>query len=280
MTAALLLSLGSAATFGAADFLGGLASRRAHAVPVAALAQGVGLIVVLLGLLVVPGALSGSALAWGALAGLAGAGGLIVYFSALAVGAMGVTAPMASLVGAALPVGVGLGLGERPEVTAAVGIAVGIAATVLVSRSGDADGPVPPAAHRRGLLLAALAGILFGVFFVALAVAPAESGLWPLLGARLAGLILLAVVLLVRRPALPGREVIGLASLSGVLDMTANVLFLLAARQGLLVLTAVVTGLYPVGVVILAWLVLREELGGVQLAGVGLALTATALIAV
>lgn len=176
MTAALLLSLGSAATFGAADFLGGLATRRAHAVPVAAVAQFVGLVLVLLGVMVVPGALSGSAVGWGAVAGLAGAGGLILYFYALSIGAMGVTAPLASLVGAALPVAVGLGQGERPELTAAIGVAVGVAATVLVARPAS-DGAVPAADQRRGLLVAAAAGVLFGVFFVALAVAPADSGL-------------------------------------------------------------------------------------------------------
>lgn len=139
---------------------------------------------------------------------------------------------------------------------------------------------MPAADQRRGLLVAAAAGVLFGVFFVALAVAPADSGLWPLVGARLAGITLLGAILLLQRPPLPGRDVIGLATSSGVLDMAANVLFLLAARQGLLVLTSVVTGLYPVGVVLLAWLVLRERLARSQVAGVGLALTATALIAI
>lgn len=279
MTAALLLSLGSAATFGAADFLGGLASRRAHAIPVAAMSQVVGLLLVLLGVLVVPGAVSSAALGWGAIAGLTGAGGLIVYFHALTIGAMGVTAPMASLVGAALPVGVGLGLGERPAATAVLGVAVGIAATVLVARPASGDGSVPTGEQRRGLLVAAGAGVLFGVFFVALAVAPADSGLWPLVGARVAGIALLACVLLVVHPPRPGRDVVGLAVTSGALDMTANVLFLLAARQGLLVLTSVVTGLYPVGVVVLAWLVLRERLAPSQVVGIGLALAATALIA-
>jgi drug/metabolite transporter (DMT)-like permease len=184
-------------------------------------------------------------------------------------------------VGAALPVAVGLGQGERPAVTAAIGIGVGIAATVLVSRPADTTAEAAAAAaHRRGLLIAAAAGMLFGLFFVALAAAPADSGLWPLLGARLAGLGLLGAVLVVRRPALPGRDVVGLAAGSGLLDMAANVLFLLAVREGLLVLTSAITGLYPVGVVILAWLVLRERLARVQVAGVGLALTATVLIAV
>ncbi|WP_370327966.1 EamA family transporter [Euzebya sp.] len=276
---ALLLSLGSAATFGAADFLGGLASRKAHAIPVALLSQVVGLVVLLGAMLVLPGRLSAAAFAWGLAAGLGGAGGLMLYFRALSIGAMGVTAPVASLVGAAIPVGVGLGLGERPEITAAAGIVLGVVATVLVSRPADADPTADPAAQRAGLIAAAAAGVLFGFFFVALDRAPDDSGLWPLVGARVAGMALLLGVLALRRPARPARDAVGFATVSGLLDMAANVLFLLATREGLLVLTSVVTGLYPVGVVVLAWLVLRERLGRVQLLGVGLALSGTALIA-
>ncbi|WP_341252887.1 DMT family transporter [Euzebya pacifica] len=276
---ALLLSLGSAVTFGAADFLGGLATRRGEAVPVAAVSQAVGLVLVAAAMLVLPGSLSTPAMIWGGVAGLAGAGGLVAYFRALGMGQMGAAAPMASLVGAAVPVTFGLGLGERPDQLAVVGIAVGIAGTVLVSRTG---GPLTPetAAQRRGLLVAAFAGALFGVFFVALDQAPDDSGLWPLVAARIVGLVLLGAVIAARRPAWPRGRVAGMATTSGLLDMTANVLFLLATRQGLLVLTSVVTGLYPVGVVLLAWLVLRERLGRSQQAGVALALGATVLIAV
>jgi drug/metabolite transporter (DMT)-like permease len=277
---ALLLSLASATAFGASDFLGGLASRKTRAITVAGLAQIVGLPLIIIGALLFPATNSQSAMLWGALAGLSGATGLMVYFRALAMGAMGVTAPIASLVGAAIPVAVGLGLGERPAATAMVGIVVGIAATVLVSRPVPLDEVGPVVAQRRALLTAITAGVLFGIFFVALAVAPADSGLWPLVSARVMAVLLMLTVLGVRRPAVPSRGVIGLAAASGVLDMTANILFLLAVREGLLVLTSVVTGLYPVGVVVLAWLVLRERLVGAQLAGVGLALTAAALIAI
>ncbi|HUG83587.1 MAG TPA: DMT family transporter [Euzebya sp.] len=280
MTAAVMLALGSAATFGAADFLGGLASRRADAVPVALLSQAIGFVLVLVAMPLVPGAFGLPALGWGMLAGLGGAGGLILYFRALGMGAMGITAPIASLVGAAVPVTVGLGLGERPALTAAFGIAVGVVATVLVSRRAGGQVDIAVAGQRRALFTAAAAGLLFGVFFVGLDQAPDQSGLWPLVGARLAGLALLVGCMAVQRPGLPDGRVVTLAAVSGTLDMTANVLFLLATREGLLVLTSVVTGLYPVGVVVLAWLVLRERLSGVQIAGVGMALAATALIAV
>lgn len=277
MTIAVALSMGSAISFGVADFLGGLASRRAHVLPVTVLSQAVGLLIVTAAIPFVPGHLSAAAITWGMVAGVGGAMGLIAYFRALSLGAMGLSAPLASLTGAALPVIVGLGLGERPGTTAAIGIVLGIGATVLVSRpTATAEAG---ADNRRGLLTALAAGLLFGVFFVALDQTPRDSGLWPLIGARVMGLALLAGLVSARRPSWPRGRVVGIATVSGLLDMAANVLFLLATREGLLVLTAVITGLYPVGVVILAWLVLRERLARTQLAGVALALTATAFIA-
>ncbi len=275
---AILLSLGSAATFGAADFLGGLATRRSSTLPITVISQAVGLAVLALGVLVLPGEASPAAFGWGMLAGLCGAGGLIAYFRALSMGAMGVSAPVASLVGAAVPVMFGLGLGERPGALAAAGIVLGVVATALVSRPADVE-PAAWAVQRRALLTAAVAGVLFGVFFVALDGAPDDSGLWPLIGARIAGLSMLGVLVAVRRPAWPGRQTLGLATVSGLLDMVANVLFLLATREGLLVLTSVITSLYPVGVVLLAAVVLRERLGRLQAGGVVLALAATTLIA-
>lgn len=275
---AVLLSLGSAATFGAADFLGGLATRRSSTLPITVISQAVGLAVLAIGVLVLPGNASVAAIGWGMVAGIGGAGGLIAYFKALSMGAMGVSAPVASLVGAAVPVAFGLGLGERPGVLAAGGIVLGIIATGLVSRPADAAA-VDLRAQRSALATAAVAGFLFGIFFVALDQAPDDSGLWPLIGARIAGLLMLGVLVAVRRPAWPGRPVLGLATVSGLLDMVANVLFLLATREGLLVLTSVITSLYPVGVVLLAAVVLRERLAPVQAGGVALALGATALIA-
>jgi len=283
---AAVLALGAALTWGVSDFLGGLTSRRADELLVAALSQVAGVAVLALVLPLTPGTPSLPALAWGALAGIGGAGGLVAYFRALAIGPMGVTAPVAALLGAGVPVAVGLALGERPGALAVIGIALGLVAVVLVSRpSGDEAVTAAELAEqdpdrlRRGLLWAALGGLLFGLFFVALDRTPTDSGLWPLLGARGSGLTMLAVLLAVKRPARPERSA-GLVALgSGVLDMAANALFLYAVRLGLLVLVSVLTSLYPVAVVLLARAVLGERLGRPQLAGVGLALAATALIA-
>lgn len=285
---AALLALGAAATWGVADFLGGLTSRRADEMTVAAMSQVAGLLVLAVLLPLGAADASAPALWWGALAGLGGAGGLVAYFRALAIGPMGVTAPVAALTGAVVPVAAGLALGERPGPLALVGVVVGVAATVLASRPAE-EAIVHPdetattsarARLRRGVLAAALAGLLFGLFFVALDRAPADAGLWPLLGARASGLVMLGMLLARRRPAVPPRRAAGVALGSGLLDMTANALFLLAVQRGLLVLVSVLTSLYPVVLVLLARVVLGERLGRWQQVGVAMALVAVVLIAV
>lgn len=306
---AALLAIASATTFGFADFLGGLASRRAHVLVVAALSQCAGLIVLVIVLPLSGVAPTATALWFGGIAGLAGAGGLVFYFRALAIGPMGVTAPVAAVVGAGLPIGVGVALGERPGPMAVVGIVVGVVAVALASRPaadqddethdvamldpnaiGSAnDGPAPSSSSaatqdadsglKAGLIAAVVAGLAFGVFFVTLAGAPNDGGLWPLLGARIAGLALLAGLLGRRRPAVPDGRSVAIGMVSGLLDMTANVLFLLATQSGMLVLVAVLSSLYPVGVVLLARTVLGERLAPMQWVGVGAAIGATVLIA-
>lgn len=282
---AVALALTSALSFGVADFLGGLATRRAHTLPVTGLSQAVGAGMLIVAVPAVGGTLDDAALWWGGLAGLGGAGGLLLYLRALAIGPMGITAPAAAVAGAVVPVAAGLLAGERPSALAAVGILAGVVAIALVSRPAPAAVDQTATPHDgssvgRGLLAALAAGFLFGIFFVALDQAPSGSGLWPLVGARATGLTLIVALLGWRRPPVPGRGPVRTALVSGALDMSANVLFLLAVRQGLLVLTALLTSLYPIVVVLLARQVLHERLSGTQWIGVWIALAAVGLIAV
>lgn len=276
---AALLALGSALSFGIADFLGGLASRRSHALLVTLLAQAAGGVVVLLVAPVVGGTLSAQALLIGGATGLAGALALIAYFHALATGPMGVTAPVAATAGAVVPIGVGLALGEQPGAAAVAGIALALVAAVLVSLPVGEQVEVTRAV-RTAAAWALLGGAGFGLFFVGLDQTPAGSGLWPLVGARLASVPVVGVLVLVAgtrsRGPVPWRA--GVAS--GVLDMTANTLFLFAARIGLLSVTAVLASLYPAVVALLAAILLRERLSTAQRTGVAVALVAVALLAV
>jgi drug/metabolite transporter (DMT)-like permease len=275
---AVILALTSAAVYGAADFLGGLASRKTSVFGVVALSQVVGLAALLALLPWLGGPVDGTDLAWGVAAGVAGASGLVLFFRTLARGVMSVIAPVTAVTSAAVLVLVGLLGGNRIGLWAAAGIALALAAVVLVSAEGGLS--ALRAARPASLAPALAAGTAFGFFFVLLDRTSEDAGVTPLVAARMASVALVVVLALatrqslrVTRPALP------LVALSGVGDMTANALFLLATQQeGQLAITGVLASLYPVSTVMLAQVLLRERLAGAQVAGLGTAVAAIVLI--
>ena len=274
---AIALALSAAVTFGTGDFLGGLASRRSSALLVTLVAQGAGLCLALPAALLQGARADAPSLAWGAVAGLCGCVGLVLFFRALADGVMSAAAPVTAVVSASLPVLAGVLLGERPGALAWLGVGSGLLAVAAISRG---DGRAVRDGRGRALALAVGAGVGFGLFFVCLSRAAPTSGLWPLVGARLGSLTLLGGVALAGRlPRRAAPVTLAQAALSGSLDMVANAFFLLATRHGELALVAVLVSLYPATTVLLARTVLRERLSPVQLAGVALALLAVALIA-
>lgn len=272
----LYFALPGALAYGLADFAGGMATRRAPVFLVTAAVQVAGLVALLPAVPLAGGTLSWAAVGWGVLAAAGGTGGLLLYLRALAVGPMGVVAPLSAVVGAGLPLLVGLLGGERLGPITLVAIGVALVAIVLATAGG-----APGAGGRLGPLMALGAGAGFALFFVGLHAAPEDSGMWPLLVGRLASvpvLIIVAALTCGVRPAagFPWR----LAVFSGVFDTLANVFFLLAARAGDLGVSSVVVSLYPVVVALLAGVVLRERLTGMQLGGAGLAVGASVLLAV
>jgi drug/metabolite transporter (DMT)-like permease len=275
---AVVLALCSAVVYGASDFLGGLASRRAAVFGVVALSQLVGLAALLALLPWLGGPVTLADLAWGASAGVLGSTGLVVFFRALAHGVMSVIAPVTAVTAAAVPVLVGLLSGNRIGPWAAAGILLALLAVVLVSAEG---GLASLRAARPATLTAPLlAGMAFGFFFVLLDRTSADAGLTPLVAARLASVVLVVVVALAsRQPLRVPRAALPLVLVSGVGDMTANALFLLATQQdGQLAITGVLASLYPVSTVVLAQAVLRERLVRAQVAGLGVAAAAVVLI--
>jgi drug/metabolite transporter (DMT)-like permease len=279
---AVFLAVLSAAGFGGADFIGGLASRRASAVSVVVTAHLVGLALVAL---VAPwwgtGGPASADLLWGAAAGAAGAGGLVILYHALATTRFSVAAPAAALLGAVVPLLFGVAIGERPDPVAWVGVALALPAILMIGVSrgeGEADRPLV----RRAILLGGLAGVLFGLFGILISRTADTSGVWPLLGSRLASVPVIAGLALVRgRPLLVEGRGLGLAMMAGAADMTANMLLLAALHEpGLVSLVLLVSSLYPAGTVLLARVVLDERMHRVQIAGLLLAGLGVSLIAV
>ncbi|MFD5770250.1 EamA family transporter [Streptomyces sp. NPDC127049] len=278
----LFLALASAMVLGAGDFVGGLAAKTARAVIVVVWSNAAGLAtaLVLVGLLSRSGS-SWNEVFWGALAGLCGSAGAVLLYRALASGVMSLVAPTTAAAAAALPVVAGVLTGDRLSALAVIGVVCAIAAVLLVSLSGDGTGEdADRRAMLRSLALALLAGAGFGAFFVLLAHTSSETSLWPLVWARCASLSAILLFILVRRtsPALSARPA-RLALLSGVLDMGSSALFLVAVRDGSLAVIGLLASLYPISTVLLARMVLKERIRGIQHVGVALAVGSVVLLA-
>jgi drug/metabolite transporter (DMT)-like permease len=275
---AVVLALSSAVVYGAADFLGGLASRRASVFGVVAVSQLSGLVALLLLLPLLGGPVTSADLAWGAASGLAGATGLVIFFRTLARGVMSVVAPVTAVTAAAVPVLIGLLTGDQIGAWAAAGIVLALVAVVLVSAEGGLA--AMRSARPASILPALVAGSAFGFFFVLLDRTSSESGLTPLVTARIASVGLVVVVALVGRQSLRvTRAALPLVLVSGVGDMAANALFLLATQQDAqLAIVGVLASLYPVSTVVLAQLVLRERLVPAQFTGLAAAVAAVVMI--
>jgi drug/metabolite transporter (DMT)-like permease len=276
-----VLALLSSVMWGAADFLGGTLTRRAHAVAVVAASQVLSLAVVL------PFALLTGAyhdpsgyLPWAVGAGLIGMASLVAFYAALATGTMGVVAPIAAT-GVVVPVVIGLLTGDRPHVLQLAGIVLAVAGVVLASgpeirgvETGEARGGA------RSLLLAAGAAVGFGLVLWMLARGGHYSVTMTLLTQRSTSLVVALVLFAVFRTTggLTRRD-LPLLLLIGLGDATANGLYTLAARTGLVSLVAVLGSLYPVVTVLGARFVHGERMRPVQNAGVVFALGGVALIA-
>jgi drug/metabolite transporter (DMT)-like permease len=275
----------SGLVWGVGDFAGGKATQRALPLPVAWVSKLASLPLLAVYLLWIPVPVQRGSLGWGALAGVVGLVGVVVFYRALSAGAMTVVAPVTAVTSAAIPVVVGLLRGERPGAVALVGVTCALVAIALVSLAPGHPGQTSPVT--RGLVgLAVVAGASFALFFVFLAQANVsaggDAGLWPVGSAQLAALGAGAALLAARgargRQGWPRATALRWALLAGPFDMTANALYLVATRYGDLSLVAPLAALYPVTTVLLALVIDKERLRAVQLVGLALALAALLLV--
>ena len=271
----------SAATWGAADFIGGLASKRTSPYRVLFLAEIAGLIpFIVLAILLretVPPVID---LFLGAVSSLLGLGGLLLLYRALATGQMTIAAPVSALFAALIPVIFGfLSLG-LPPISTLIGFALAFAAVWLISQTETTDwrSLLKGLGGLDNLRLPLLSGLFFGTYFLMIHRATLNAFFWPLVAARLAGFLAFGLFALVtRQPALPPREVWGLCLVNGVVDIAGNGFYVLAAQGGRLDVAAVLGALYPASTVLLAWIVLKERINWLQMAGVLLAFAAIVL---
>jgi drug/metabolite transporter (DMT)-like permease len=276
----ILLAMAAAVAYGVSDFAGGVLTRRAHVFVVFLLSQLVSSALLLAAVALWADAVSWPGVGWGAAAGLAGVVGTSLLYQGLAIGRMSVVAPITGVLGAGLPVLFGLAAGERPGPAALAGIVLGLIAVVVITRAPDSPAAQTGARSRQAVTCAFGAGLGFGLFFILLERSPVDSGLWPLLGTRISLVGLLGLLVIARRRPVEVPTGMGLSLLGlGVVNTSADLLFLLATRRGLLSLVAVITSMYPAVTVALAGIVLRERIAGRQAAGLIAAAVSVALIA-
>lgn len=281
------LSLSAAASWGAADFNGGLATKRSNVLGVVVVAHGIGLVfMLLLAVLAREHLPAWSSLLWGVAAGSVGGAGLACLYKALAVGKMGLTAPLSAVISALVPIMFSFTTVGLPRGIQLFGFGLAILSIWLIAtQSGSAT-------KSEGLGLAVAAGFGLGGFLLFIKFAGTQAVFWPLVAARAASLCLM-IVLLVQRQLLQGNEkqsaamplswkpapgVLRYILVAGILDSGANALYVAATQHGRLDVAAVLSSLYPASTVILARVLLNEHWSRLQSLGMIAALAAVPLV--
>jgi drug/metabolite transporter (DMT)-like permease len=288
-----LVGLVAALTYGSADFLGGIASKRISPIRVTAIGAASGLVILFAATPLLGGRWSWEAVLYGGISGITGAVAITLLYACLAIGPMSILSPLTALVSAFVPLMAGVFRGERLPVLGYVAIGIALVAVVLVGFVKE-EGAVRPSL--KALLMAIGSGAMIGAFLILIDLTPDDSGLVPLIANRAVnGVIMFAAVgvialVALRRsrsetPASIGmlsrgwRAGFWLAVVCGMIDASANALLLLGLRIGELTVMSVLTALYPAGTIILAAVVLRERIAPVQVVGLVLALVAAGMLA-
>lgn len=274
---AALLALSGAALWGAGDFLGGLAARRLAVLAVLAISQAIGLAGVALWVWLADDPFPGAGeLAPAAVAGVAGLIGLGALYRGLAVGAMGIVAPI-SAASPIVPLTVDAARGITPGALQGLGVVLVLAGIVTLSREPSGRGN-PRIAAGAGLALVAALG--FGTFIVGLDAGSDESAPWAVVAARSASVALAVVAALVTSTSLRApRRLLPMLVGVGAFDTGANVCVAFAMTKGAAGIVAVLSALYPVVTVVLARLVLAERLSRTRRTGGVVALGGAGLVA-
>jgi drug/metabolite transporter (DMT)-like permease len=288
----ILLALASSLLWGVSDYLGGKTSRGRSALVIVMISQGTGLLVAL-GAAVVTGSLSAPIgyLPWAAGAGLAGVTAVVLFYQALAIGVMGVVAPLAAL-GVIVPVVIGIFLGAWPSILCLCGIAIAIGGVLATAGAtpGGAVG-VHVSGHRKSIVLAVGAAIGFGLLQFAISGGARYSTVMTMVGMRMTSVPLLALVVVTIRSAhrsspenavaatFGSKRTLAVVMGLGVFDVSANLLFAVATVSGALAVVAVLGSLYPAATVLLARVIDRERMTRWQNIGVLAAIAGVATIA-
>ncbi len=277
---AISFGLISAAAWGAADFTGGLASRRTGAYQAVFYGEVIGqVVIVIVAFLVAQPVPELPIWLLAMVAGALGTSGLLLLYYSMTKGLMSIATPVSALLAALLPVIIGSFVEQPPGILVIVGFVFALAAVWLISQSED--GVKDLFAHLSNLRLPLLAGVGFGLYFVLMHAATRTATIWPMVASRAGGILILVFYMLLNRQGwAPNKAAYGMLVLNGLLDIGGNLFFVLAGQAGRLDIAAVLSSLYPGSTVLLAWIFLRERLSPTQWMGIFAALVAIVLFTV
>jgi drug/metabolite transporter (DMT)-like permease len=271
----ILYGIISAASWGAADFIGGMASKRTSPIRVLYLAEIAGFIPFMLLAIVLREPVPPAAdFLMGAFASLLGLIGLIFLYRALAEGQMTIAAPVSALFAALIPVIFGSFTLGLPSIPTLIGFVLAFAAVWLISQTDSTNRRFSISSLRLPLL----SGFFFGFYFIAIHKATLNAFFWPLTSARFAGFVAIGLfALITRQPAMPPRETWALCIINGAIDIAGNGFYVLSAHAGRIDVAAVLGALYPASTVLLAWILLKEKISAIQALGIAFAFVAIIL---
>jgi drug/metabolite transporter (DMT)-like permease len=283
-----ILGLTTSLVYGFADFFGAIASRKLSSVLVTAVAGIVGFFFLLTMIPFFGATFSQAAVVAGIAAGVASAIGITALYASLAIGPISIISPLGAVLGALVPLTFGFFIGDRFGPLGWLALALILVAVVLVGFVPGADVRLPSA---KGLALAFVAGAGIGTILIALKFSPSDSGLASVLVMRVVSAGLLNILLLAtwlrlrRRNGSSPKSIIAgkfwwAVIAAGIFDSSANIFFTLALRSGSISVVSVLTALYPLGTIILARLILKERIARIQMFGVLLALSGSAILGV
>jgi drug/metabolite transporter (DMT)-like permease len=280
--------------YGVSDFLGAVAAIRLRVIPTTTLSYAAAVVVLTGVVLVTGGVWSAGVIFWGAVAGVCAVVGFVTFYAAMSRGPMSLVSPLIAVLSAAVPIAAAILLGETLPPLAWVGVVLAlVSATLIAAQPRRAAGrlAVPTG------ILSLIAGGTLGASLIALDQAPVDSGLIAALIEMAVGLVVLLLVLGLTVMSAPvkrafdglGSEAttqetlsrrratiagIGAGSLLGV----ASALVLVALQSGSLAVVSVLIALYPLATIVLARIVVKERISGLQKAGVALALVASVVL--
>jgi drug/metabolite transporter (DMT)-like permease len=266
--------LTSAIAWGAADFTGGLASRKTGAYRAVFYGEVIGIVIIFAVALIIPQPFP----IWNnwllsMAAGAFGTTGLLFLYHSMTKGLVSIAGSVSALLAAVLPVIVGSFTESTPSLLTYIGFAFALAAVWFTSQGSD--GVKDILAHIFDLRLPLLAGIGFGMYFVLMHAATRTTTYWPMVASRLGGILILTVYMTVQKETWKvNKAASSLIVLNGFLDIGGNLFFVLAGQAGRLDIAAVLSSLYPGSTVILAWVFLKERLSRTQWVGIFAALIA------